>query len=351
MPPSPKLTAPYPKAIRPAPLTLVVHGIARAWSCMDPVQRPQLPALQKLVRRGVVAPLGKTQTGWLPLHLHILELLQLPADRMHASAPLEWLGQGGAPQPGTWLQAAFVHFELGSNSARLQRIENLDPEEAAALLETLQANLRFPGVEVLASPDTLQSMKFFLHSEVSIEADCFPADFGADVNLRDVLPQGREGPRLRRLLTEAQMLLHDHPVNVVRASRGRLLVNAIWLTGIGEFAGLRSAALPRITGNDTYLKGLCRLYASELHSIPSTAASALSGDAPGLIELSLRAPTEPASNLLALERVWFAPLIAAIEAQQLTAARLLLDQHLVWIDRSGLRRFWRNGPALARLLA
>ena len=38
---------------------------------------------------------------------------------------------------------------------------------------------------------------------------------------------------LPRLLSEAQMVLHDHPVNVERERRDRLPVNSLWLSGCG----------------------------------------------------------------------------------------------------------------------
>lgn len=66
-----------------------------------------------------------------------------------------------------------------------------------------------------------------------------------------------EGARaVRRLQNEAQMLLHAHPVNAARESRGLLPVNSFWLSGCGAHqparepagglrieAGLRAAAL------------------------------------------------------------------------------------------------------------
>ena len=47
------------------------------------------------------------------------------------------------------------------------------------------------------------------------------------------LPSGADGGWLRRLMTEAQMLLHDHPVNAAREARGEAPVNGLWLWGSG----------------------------------------------------------------------------------------------------------------------
>ena len=53
---------------------------------------------------------------------------------------------------------------------------------------------------------------------------------------RDVyghLPDGADGPFVRRVLTELQMVMHDHPVNRARERAGRLAANSLWLWGGG----------------------------------------------------------------------------------------------------------------------
>lgn len=47
---------------------------------------------------------------------------------------------------------------------------------------------------------------------------------------------------LRRLQNEAQMVLHDHPVNQARAQRGALAVNSLWLDHAGAADELPSAS-------------------------------------------------------------------------------------------------------------
>lgn len=47
------------------------------------------------------------------------------------------------------------------------------------------------------------------------------------------LPGGPQARLLRRLQNEVQMLLHTHPVNADRESRGLLPVNSVWISGTG----------------------------------------------------------------------------------------------------------------------
>lgn len=61
------------------------------------------------------------------------------------------------------------------------------------------------------------------------------------------LPDRLAGRTARRLQSEVQMLLHEHPVNVEREARGALTVNSFWLSGTGARAGgTASAEPPRI---------------------------------------------------------------------------------------------------------
>lgn len=289
-------------------------------------------------------------TGWKPEHLRLLTLLGLPADNRHGGAVLEWLGLGGEPRRGGWLRAEFVHLEVGSRNARLHSIDGLDALDAVQLASVLQAGLQFPGLTIWASPDPRLSPGIFVHSDRPFDANCaFP---GVDdlVELRDVLPQGRDGPVLRRLLTEAQMLLHDHTVNAARERRKQRTANAIWLTGVSEFAGLQSASLPAIASDGVYLKGLCRLYGQQALPVPASADVAISGTQPALVELPSLGHSDPVAHLGQLERDWFAPLVSAMGTGRISALAIQLDDLAIRIDRLALRRFWRRGPPLAEWL-
>lgn len=47
------------------------------------------------------------------------------------------------------------------------------------------------------------------------------------------LPARKAAAAVRRLQSEVQMLLHEHPINEQREARGELPVNAFWLSGTG----------------------------------------------------------------------------------------------------------------------
>ena len=53
-------------------------------------------------------------------------------------------------------------------------------------------------------------------------------------NIRPWLTDGSLPGPLRRLQSEMQMLLYQHPVNDARLARGQLPINSFWLHGAGE---------------------------------------------------------------------------------------------------------------------
>jgi hypothetical protein len=341
------LTAPIDAVSRPASFTLVVTGFVPAWRRASALPPFELPTLTRMVRRGVASRSEVSSPGWKAGQLRLLALLGLDAEARHGGAALEWLGLGGEPRLGGWLRAEFVHLEVGSHDARLHVLTGLDAEDAAELASALVAGLQYPGLSVLPSSDPRACPGVFLHSDGGIHAACQVPAFDDLVELRDVLPQGKDGPTLRRLFTEAQMLLHEHPVNVARERRKLRAANAIWLTGASEYAGVLPVPLPAVASGGPYLNGLCRLHGGRVLAVP---ASATAADLPALVELPALGDADPAPELDRLERDWFAPLADALGAGRIGAVVIQLDDLEVRIDRAALRRFWRRGPTLKELL-
>lgn len=72
------------------------------------------------------------------------------------------------------------------------------------------------------------------------------------------LPERRAGAAVRRLQSEAQMLLYTHPVNTAREARGALAVNSFWLSGTGRTPSSATAAGEADVGVDDALRASWR---------------------------------------------------------------------------------------------
>jgi hypothetical protein len=170
---------------------------------------------------------------------------------------------------------------------------------------------------------------------------------------------GRE-PEARQasaLLTEVQMVLHAHPVNDAREARGEPPVNSVWFWGGGRAPGA-SSRWQSVSADDPAILGAARLAGAHHRALPRSAAEwleRLPGEGRHLAVLdALRVPLalqeNPADEKLALERDWFAPLLAALRAGRIGMVSVHVPDAGVSFEtiRGDLRRFWRLPKSIER---
>jgi len=79
-----------------------------------------------------------------------------------------------------------------------------------------------------------QPDEWFMIGMRADQLETYPPSFLANRNAGSFLPEGDAAVPWRRLLTEMQMLLHAHPVNIQREQRGLMPVNSVWFWGGAE---------------------------------------------------------------------------------------------------------------------
>lgn len=139
------------------------------------------------------------------------------------------------------------------------------------------------------------------------------------------LPARKAGAAIRRLQSEVQMLLHDHPINEEREAQGELPVNAFWLSGTGRAQPSRP---------------LDRLQVDETLRAPS-----LAGDWPAWIEAWQTIDAQRLGDLV--QRA------ARGEAVMLTLCGQRRAQRFESAARGTWQRLsarWRSGPAIVEVL-
>ncbi|MFT3806474.1 phosphoglycerate mutase [Arenimonas sp.] len=131
-----------------------------------------------------------------------------------------------------WLRADPVHVRPDINGARLMAWGNLDldPAEAEALLQALHPVFGDAGMPLTAGAPERWYLQLAIDAPLP---DFSPPEQGLGDDLFRHLPEGGQGRRWRALLNEAQILLHNHPINAARAARGRLPANSLWFWGAG----------------------------------------------------------------------------------------------------------------------
>lgn len=279
-----------------------------------------------------------------PWQRGLLDVLGLEP-RSFASAPVSALGDdslasaesGDESEGSYWLHAELVHLAAGLD--RLTFLPLTGPAtvtrgEHHALAPLITRHLNDSSLRLLTGVDE----RWFLHAPHAPDLETASPDAAAANELETVMPSGPDAGELRRVMTECQMLLHDHDVNEKRQRRGLPAINALWPWG-GGVRSLHSArTMPRMVSDDAYVRGICRMHALEAEAAPESGADLidrLDGTRPVIAVVS----TDDSRNL---EGNWIEPSIAALRAGRLECVDLILDEWHIRATRGMLRRFWRK---------
>lgn len=310
------------------------------------------PALELLLARGRPAS-GESRS----LEAWLQDAFGLGTGPMAAGA-LTLLGAGADPGSACWARADPVHLRLMRD--RLIVVPgaafSLSHEEADALAAALSRH--FAGALSLRVAEPLRWCAE-LAQELSLDAPAALEAAGRDVDLTARIG-GEAGKRWSRLLNEAQMLLHAHPVNQAREARGEPAVNSLWLWGTGRAPQAAGGRWRSVSASDPLPLGLAKLAGAQPRALPESAGEWLAG-APGegrhlLVLDALRAPlalgqgAEYRECIDALEKRWFAPLLAALRAGRAGMLTVHVPDAAASFEtvRGDLRRFWRRRRALER---
>lgn len=291
--------------------------------------------LARLAGRGSVTPrqIDATQE---PLHAAVLDALQLPiASGDYPSAAVIRTGLTGERASGFWLRAQPIHFAAGLDrltTVPLRGDARMSAAEREALSPTLVDHLQSTGIQLHDGADG----EWLLRSEEPLQVQTVTPEFAAVNPHAEILPRGRDSRGLRRLMTEMQMLLHEHPVNTQRQARGLPVLNAIWVHGEGILSDVKAKALPAACGDDVYLRGIYRLHDQPVNNEPADAAALLAQVAGPTVAI-IDAP-----DLEQLEAKWLAPLSRALLSGAITKLTVLFDEWRVDTGRADMFKLWRR---------
>ena len=275
-------------------------------------------------------------------------------DEAVAAGALTLIANGGDAGDASWARADPVHLRLMRDRLIVapSAAFSVKPEEAHALCETLTRH--FAGTAEFSAPHPERWCARFAEP---LELDCPPP---LEVAGRDVDLCLSGSAAATRLLNEAQMLLHAHPVNEAREARGEPAINSVWLWGAGRAPRQAESRWQSVAGDDPVALGLARLAGARQRSTAPSAESwleRLPEDGRHLAVLdALRAPlalAEPADYrqcIESLEKRWFEPLLEALRAGRVGMVTIHVPDAAQATSfetiRGDLRRFWRRPRAL-----
>jgi hypothetical protein len=137
---------------------------------------------------------------------------------------------------GFWLYATPVHLVLQRDTFSLAAPVPLplENDEIAALTNTLNNHF---------GPDDMQffwhETQWFLRLEHNPNIQTSAPEYALNKDINAFLPTGAGAMRWAKFQNEVQMLLFEHPVNIVRESKRLPAVNSIWCYGGGQLAQIK----------------------------------------------------------------------------------------------------------------
>ena len=150
------------------------------------------------------------------------------------------------------------------------------------------------------------------------------------------LPQGGDARRWQHLLNEAQVMLHNHPVNAERSKRGLMPVNSLWIWGGGALPDFVRSTFTHVRSPDQIVHALARQ--AKVPVIDDDASLDVAVDASRVL-LDLSDMREEG----ALERDWLAPIHEAVLQRRVASVEVRFEDGLRHLWRRAHRwRFWRR---------
>src|SRR6266705_2470226 len=272
-----------------------------------------LAAAETLIARG-----RRKRIALISPEAWLFERFGVPKQRDWPVAPYTLLADGGAPERHYWKRADPVHLRVNRDSLGMGDTFEVSRAESEALVETL--NRHFVPT-MLFYP--VRPARWYVRFDKAPELQTTPAAAARGLAIDEKLPSGPDAMRFHALMNEAQMLLHEHPVNAAREARGEPALNSIWFWGGGVIDASKARPFSTVVGDDRV----------------------------ALVVLDAPRGEQPRERRTALERDWFEPFLAALRSGRIGMLTLHLagENRLLQVEtvRSDLRYFWRRRKALS----
>ena len=226
-----------------------------------PDPEPRFPHLERwLARADIARDPAPDAHAWLA---------QRFAVQGAAHAPVALLGEG-EDVDGAWLHADPVYARVQRDTMVLHdsTVLEITPAEAGELVGALQAFFAPDGFRFhAAAPD-----RWYVRvprGEVP-EATALAQALGRDTF--GLLPRGSGRVNWPSAMTEAQMLLATHPVNLAREAGRRPPVNTVWFWGGGDLPPSARSPYTSVFARDPFTRGLARLAGQAALDLPAAPA-------------------------------------------------------------------------------
>jgi hypothetical protein len=302
----------------------------------------KLPALNKLLCRASAGPAAADS----------LEDRLCSAFGAQGIAPVRAAADGLDTAGSYWLCADPVRMQLQPAQALLIPDVVLSHAEAAGICASLNEYFADMGLR-FAAP---HPRRWYVQTGAEPQMMTTSLRQAAWGDAKAHQPQGADALCWQRMLTEAQMLIHAHPLNQARAARGEPAIDSLWLWGGGRAVPLQKNF--DAVGGDSELAATFARVAGAVQAA-SLRQLLAADDGRGLWVCDLPGEALRRGDLhawreaiQAIEREVAQPLLQALHAGQLQRVTLEVLQsgggRCFDLARADLWKLWRVARPMAR---
>ena len=300
----------------PHKLSLVVPGLCGPLPGFDGMEASAAPLLELL------KPLRKESAAGAGYAGLLAQLFGLKIDRSFPYAALTLLAHDMEPGDSCWIHADPVNLQADMDRAILSDSQtlNISQDEAEKLVNELNVHFAADDISVVMADEN----NWFIRLE-DCNLETTPLSRAVARNINRLMPAGEAASGWRRLLNEAQMLLHISEVNQRREEKGLATVNSLWLWGEGVLPHQGSTDITHVYANDSVTTGLAKLNHTRHSALtdPIALAYAMQHDGHSLVVINqLDGPCNYADTSAWLEEMlevvedWLKPLIETAKKSQ-----------------------------------
>lgn len=252
-----------------------------------------------------------------------------------------------------WMRADPVHLRIEQNHIMLADSQafKISLEEAQQITQSLNQNM---GHHYDFSLLPLRADRWYIRLPHTPQMQTHSLQEVTCRNINNFLPAGNESIFWHKIFNEAQMCLHDHPINQQRESRAELPINSIWLWGGGILPKSIHSQYTHIWSNNDFAHALALASHTSYSKLPVNADEWLSNEISSsnnlvildnlLVHAKYRNAYYWRETLKNLENDWFLPLYQALKTgriNQITIVAVNEDSLLEFVVmRTNLWKFW-----------
>jgi hypothetical protein len=334
-------------------LTLFVPGLFGPDSETLPEFSPDVPSIEKHFRFGTSKNIQNT--GFIPTLFQLFGFPEYIQD--YPVAAVTRLVDDDHDLEGVWMRADPVHLRPEREAVVLLDESAFDLEKHEALIFAADLQQVFTSRDIELEVPTNNRWYLKLKHLPEVNTTSIHEVVGNDIH--NHLPIGKDKILWDQLSNEAQMSLHNCPLNSDREQRGEWPVNGVWMWGAGELPELPRASRQiwsSVFADEVTAQGLSILTGTHYRDLPDSIEALVNqceeqDNILVVVSFGLRHQQyfnyEGWQDFIAyLEEEWFSGIEKLIKQNELDKLTLFTGEKRLTVKKSSFQKFWRRRKSL-----